>query len=149
MLCFLRLEQETPRAETIIADGETLWWYIPQKKRAYQYPFREFGKELMLLSDIFRGLTRVEDNFQVAMLLQNEQQGYKIELIPDPPWQEIDRIILTVTEDYDIQQVDIHNPLGTITRFKLENLAAREEFDENFFRFTAREGVQLVKEGIN
>ena len=38
---FLRLEQKTPQTEAIIADGETLWWYIPQKKQAHQYPFRK------------------------------------------------------------------------------------------------------------
>ncbi|MBW1705304.1 MAG: outer membrane lipoprotein carrier protein LolA [Deltaproteobacteria bacterium] len=144
---FLRLEQETPQAETIIANGETLWWYIPEKKRAHQYPFLEFGKELKLLSDIFRGLVRVEENFQIAMLMQEEQGAYGIELRPDPPWQEIDRIILTVTVGYDIRQVDIHNQLGSITRFKLEGLTAKEKFDENFFHFTFPEGVKLVKEG--
>jgi outer membrane lipoprotein-sorting protein len=144
---FLRLEQATPKAETIIADGETLWWYIPHKKQAHQYPFSEFGKELRLLSDIFRGLVRVEENFQVAMLMQEEQGAYKIELRPDPPWQEIDRIVLTVTDGYDIGQVDIHNQLGSITRFRLEGLAEREKFDKEFFRFTAPEGVKLVKEG--
>jgi outer membrane lipoprotein carrier protein len=143
---FLRLEQATPQAETIIADGETLWWYIPEKKQAHQYPFLKFGKELKLLSDIFRGLVRVEENFQVAMPMQEEQGEYKIELRPDPPWQEIDRIVLTVTGNYDIGQVDIHNQLGSITRFRLEGLAEREKFDENFFHFTAPEGVKLVKE---
>jgi outer membrane lipoprotein-sorting protein len=144
---FLRLEQETPRAETVIANGKTLWWYIPDKKRAHQYSFHEFGKELKLLSDIFRGLVRVEENFQVAMLMQEEEGGYKIELRPDPPWQEIDRIVLTVTCGYDIDQVDIHNQLGSITRFRLEGLAEREKFDKNFFHFTVPEGVKLVKEG--
>jgi outer membrane lipoprotein carrier protein len=143
---FLRLEQKTPQAETIIADGETLWWYIPEKKQAHQYPFLKFGKELKLLSDIFRGLVRVEENFQVAMLMQEGQGEYKIELRPDPPWQEIDRIVLTVTEGYDIDQVDIHNQLGSITRFRLEGLAERGQFDKEFFHFTAPEGVKLVKE---
>ncbi len=144
---FLRLEQKTPKAETIIANGETLWWYIPEKKQAHQYPFCEFGKELRLLSDIFRGLVRVEENFQVAMLMQKEEGSYKIELRPDPPWQEIDRIILTVTSSYDIRQVDIHNQLGSITRFRLKGLVEREKFDKNFFHFIVPEGVKLVKEG--
>ena len=144
---FLRLEQKTPQTETIIANGETLWWYIPEKKQAHQYPFCEFGKELRLLSDIFRGLVRVEKNFQVAMLMQEEQGTYGIELRPDPPWQEIDRIVLTVKSDYDIKQVDIHNQLGSITRFKLEGLTSKEKFDKEFFHFTAPEGVKLVKEG--
>ena len=144
---FLRLEQETPQPETIIADGKKLWWYIPAKRVAHEYPFQEFGKELRLLSDIFRGLVRVEENFQVAMLMQEKQEGYRIELRPDPPWQEIERIIIDVTNVYDIRQVDIHNQLGSVTRFKLDGLSAREKFDEDFFNFKVPEGVRLVDEG--
>ena len=28
--CFLKLEQKTPKQETVISDEETLWWYIPR-----------------------------------------------------------------------------------------------------------------------
>ncbi|MCP4669312.1 MAG: outer membrane lipoprotein carrier protein LolA [Deltaproteobacteria bacterium] len=142
----MRLEQKTPQRETIIADGETLWWYVPHKKSAHQYPFKEFGKELRLLSDIFRGLTRVEENFKVEMGAKSEQGEYQIQLTPDPPWQEINGIILTVTREYDIRVVNIHNQLGSITRFTLEGLTAKETFDKGFFRFALPEGVQLIDE---
>jgi outer membrane lipoprotein-sorting protein len=142
----LRLEQKTPQGETIIANGETLWWYIPEKKRAYQYPFGEFGKELRLLSDIFRGLTEAEENFEITMVGHNEQGEYLIELRPKTPWQEIDHFVLTVTKGYDVQGVDIHNQLGSITRFTLEGLAVIGKFDKNFFHFAAPEGVELIKE---
>lgn len=144
---FLRLEQETPDSETIIANENKLWWYIPRKKQAHEYSSREFGKELRLLSDIFRGLTRVEDNFQVLLLDHGEQTGYQIELRPDPPWQEVDHIILTVASGYEIRGVDIYNQLGGITRFKLDSFTVKEKFEKDFFRFVIPEGVRLMKEG--
>jgi outer membrane lipoprotein-sorting protein len=143
---FLKLEQSTPKIETLIANEETLWWYIPDKKRAYKYPSQEFGKELRLLSDIFRGLSQVTKNFQIRMSDQTEQGKYQIELIPDPPWQEIDRIVLTVTHTYDIRVVNIHNQLGTITRFTLEGLTVKDNFEKGFFEFILPEGVELVEE---
>jgi outer membrane lipoprotein-sorting protein len=143
---FLKLEQSTPKIETLIANEETLWWYIPDKKRAYKYPSQEFGKELRLLSDIFRGLSQVTKNFQIMMSDQTEQGKYQIELIPDPPWQEIDRIVLTVTHTYDIRVVNIHNQLGTITRFTLEGLTVKDNFEKGFFEFILPEGVELVEE---
>jgi outer membrane lipoprotein-sorting protein len=143
---FLKLEQSTPKIETLIANEETLWWYIPDKKRAYKYPSQEFGKELRLLSDIFRGLSQVTKNFQIRMSDQTEQGKYQIELIPDPPWQEIDRIVLTVTHAYDIRVVNIHNQLGTITRFTLEGLTVKDNFEKGFFEFILPEGVELVEE---
>jgi outer membrane lipoprotein carrier protein len=144
---FLRLEQERPKPETIIANKDTLWWYIPEKKCAYRYPANNFGKELRLLSDIFRGLAHVEDNFQVVLQGQGPSGGYEIELIPDPPWQEIERITVTATGQYEIRSIRIHNALGTITRFTLGVLSEKKDFEDGFFQFVAPEGVRLIIEG--
>ena len=142
----LRLEQEKPKAETIIANNDTLWWYIPDKKCAYRYPAKNFGKELQLLSDIFRGLSQVENSFQVLLQDQNKSGKYKLELIPDPPWQEINKINLAVTKKYEIQTVRIHNQLGSITVFKLGGLTEKEGFEKGFFQFIVPEGVRLIVE---
>ena len=144
--CRLRLEQESPRPETLITNGETIWWLIPDKKRAHCYPAQKFGKELSLLSDIFRGLTSVENGFKIAAIPHKVKNEFQIELRPDPPWQEISRIVLTVGNGYEIQVIEIHNQLGGITRFKIENPAVTETFKDNFFLFMLPDGVQLVKE---
>jgi outer membrane lipoprotein carrier protein len=143
----MRLEQKTPKPETLVTDGTTLWWYVPDKKRVYKYPAKEFGKELRLLSDIFRGLSRVEKSFKVAMAKDSGKTGYRIHLSPDPPWQEVDRITLTASPQYYIQQVDIRNRLGGLTRFKLGVLTVKQTFDKEFFRFSAPKGVQVVEQG--
>lgn len=145
---FLRLEQLSPKPESIITNGNTLWWYIPDKRRAYQYPSKDFGKELRLLSDIFRGLSQVEETFQVVLLGRNKGGEYQIQLSPDPPWQEINRIVLIVTKGHHIRVVEIHNQLGGITRFTLKDLSPKKDFDAGFFHFVVPEGVKLVKEGI-
>jgi outer membrane lipoprotein-sorting protein len=145
---FLRLEQEKPRPETLIANKDTLWWIIPEKKCAYQYPADDFGKELRLLSDIFRGLSHVEDSFQVVLQQEEGASGrYEIELIPDPPWEEIDRITVSADQAYTIHAIQIHNTLGTVTRFTLGSLSEKEDFEEGFFRFEAPEGMEVIVEG--
>ncbi|MBW1733759.1 MAG: outer membrane lipoprotein carrier protein LolA [Deltaproteobacteria bacterium] len=140
----LRLEQKKPKVEIIIANKDTLWWYIPEKKRAYRYEAREFGRELRLLSNIFRGLSRVEESFQVLLQGRNKSGKYEMELIPDPPWQEINRITLTVTEGHEIRTVRIHNQMGSITLFRLGPFTEKKEFEKGFFRFTPPEGVRLI-----
>jgi outer membrane lipoprotein-sorting protein len=142
----LRLEQETPKPEVIISDGDAFWWYIPHKKQAYQSRSREFGRELRLLSNIFRGLMDVEETFKVTMLCRNEQGEYQIELRPDPPWEQIDRIVIAVTSGYEIRVVNNHNQLGTITRFTLEGLTKKEVFERDFFKFVVPEGVQILQD---
>ena len=52
---FLRLEQENPRPETVITDGEALWWYIPEKNQVHRYSAKDFGKELELHDSSFMG----------------------------------------------------------------------------------------------
>ena len=142
----LRLEQEKPKAETIIANNDTLWWYIPDKKCVYRYPAKDFGKELRLLSDIFRGLSQVENSFQVLLQDRNKSEGYEIQLIPDPPWQEINKINLAVTKKHEIQTVRIYNQLGSITVFKLGDFTEKEGFEKGFFQFIVPEGVRLIAE---
>jgi outer membrane lipoprotein-sorting protein len=34
---FLKIAQEEPRTETVVADGKTLWWHVPEENRAYRY----------------------------------------------------------------------------------------------------------------
>lgn len=143
---FLKLEQETPKLEFVISNEETLWWYIPQKKTAYKYSAKEFGKELRLLSDIFRGLINVEERFQVSMLESNTLGEHQIELVPAPPWQNIDRIILTVTKKHDIRLIGIHYQLGATTIFTLNDATEKINFEKDFFNFTIPKGVLLVED---
>jgi outer membrane lipoprotein-sorting protein len=143
---FLRLDQEKPDPEKIIADGNILWWYIPQKKEAHRYRAEDFGKELKLLSDIFRGLADVRDSFQVRLEKKYENGDHEIVLIPDPPWQEINSISLTVDPHNDIRSVRIFNALGSVTRFNLGDFSLEKTFEKGFFHFVAPPDVKVVSE---
>ncbi len=143
---FLRLDQEKPSAERIIANDSTLWWYIPQKKEAHRYKTKDFGRELRLLSDIFRGLAEVNDSFRVALKEKDEESNDQIVLVPDPPWQEIDRIALTVSPDHEIRCVRIFNTLGSVTRFNLGQFTLGKTFEKGFFEFVAPPGVRVISE---
>jgi len=146
---FLRLDQEMPASEIIIANDDILWWYIPDKKEAHRYRAKDFGRELRLLSNIFRGLAEVKDSFKVQLQEKDEKGDYKIVLVPDPPWQEIDRIILTVSPEYEIRSVRIFNALGSVTRFNLGDFELEKTFEKGFFEFVAPPGVNVVVEGKN
>jgi len=147
---FLRLEQETPKQESVFYNEETLWWYIPYQKRAYKYSAQEFGKELRLLNDIFRGLIRVDDRFHVSLRNPNDLGEYQIELVPQPVWQNIDRVILTLTHENTIRIVSIKYQLGATTIFTLNTMIEKDDFENNFFNFTVPEGVLVVEEkGVN
>lgn len=144
---FLRVQQDTPKPEAIISDGDTLWWYVPHKNQVYRYPSHQLGKEIQLLNDIFQGLRGVEESFDVMLMETDEEAGYQLRLIPNPPWAEIQHIMLSVSrEDYTIRKVETHNQIGGITRFILGDLSVKEEFPEDFFRFVAPEGVKVIQQ---
>ncbi len=143
---FLRLDQEKPAPEKLIANGNTLWWYVPKKQEAHRYQAKDFGKELRLLSDIFRGLSDVKDSFKVSLGGKTEKGDYELVMVPDPPWREIDRIALTVSPDYDIRTVRIFNALGSVTKFNLGDFSLKKTFEKGFFEFTAPPGVTVIEE---
>ena len=144
---FLRLEQKTPTRETVLTDGTVMWWYVPEKREANKYDARKFGKELGLLTDIFRGLVRVGERFDVTRLPETAPDAIRLQLTPVPAWKEIDRIVITLTPGHDIRVVEIHNLLGTVTRFTLDRFHEMDTFDNGFFEFSAPEGTKVVEHG--
>jgi outer membrane lipoprotein-sorting protein len=143
----LKIVQESPRREIVIGDGETLWWYIPEKQEAHRYQARSMGQELQALSDVFRGLRGVEESFEVIWEGHTEKGDRRIRLVPDPPWSQTDAVVLEVTEGCRLRVVEIHNPVGNVTRFTLGPLEELEGFEEGFFSFSPPEGVRVIEEG--
>lgn len=141
----LKLEQESPREEVIVTNGQILWWYIPAEKRVYRYPRSQFGEELTVLSDIFRGLSKVKEDFRVEIQSDGPDCDSLVKLTPDPPWREIEKIILGLSEHHDIQIVEIHNQIGGKTRFMLGETHERNDFEEGFFEFKVPQGVRVIK----
>ena len=143
---YLKVEQKTPKTEYVISDGKVLWWYIPEKALAYRYPSKKLGKELQVLSDTFQGLKHAEENFKITMK-EIEGKGYLLNLIPDPPWQQVEHIGLLVDpKEYRIRMIAIYNYVGGITRFMLEKLSVRYDFNENSFQFLPPDGVKVLEE---
>ncbi len=144
---FLRVQQDTPKPETIISDGNTLWWYVPHKNQVYRYPSHQVGKEIQLLNDIFQGLRAVEESFDVMLMEMDDKGNHQLKLIPNPPWAEIHHIMLSLSQgDYTIHKVEIHNQIGGITRFILGDLSVKKKFPEGFFRFVVPDGVKIIQQ---
>ncbi len=143
---FLRLEQKSPRAETIVYDEETLWWHIADQNRVYKCSTKEFGREMSLLSELFQGLVRVKDRFKATPLNTGNPQSHQIELMPVTPWQNMDYIVLTVNHDYQIKELAIHYLMGSVTIFTLTDIREMKDFKPHFFRFEIPKDAFLIEE---
>ncbi|MBN1832880.1 MAG: outer membrane lipoprotein carrier protein LolA [Deltaproteobacteria bacterium] len=141
---FVKIQQETPKPETMYTDGPVLWYYVPDKNEAYRYPSPDF---VQLLSDIFQGLRDVEERFDIVLFDMNEEERYELKLSPDPPWPNIQYLELTVSSVvYTIQKVEIYDSAGGLTRFILGEPHVEDSFPEDFFRFDVPENVNIIEE---
>jgi outer membrane lipoprotein carrier protein len=144
---YMRMEQEKPEPETLLSDGERIWWHVPAKNLVQVYPFQRSGKEFLLLSDVLRGLSDVGERFTTSLLPSQGNNGnLLLELKPEPPWEEIERIVLEVTKDNRIAVVLIHNRLGGITRFELGEAHSTKDLPQSLFQFTPPPGCKVVEE---
>ena len=102
---------------------------------------------MRLLSDIFHGLKQVGDNFDVVQSELADEDKYQLQLFPNPPWQDIEHINLTVSaKSFNILEVEIYNYLGGITKFTLGEPVVNDHLNEDFFRFSPPKGVDVVEE---
>jgi outer membrane lipoprotein carrier protein len=144
---FIKLHQEKPSLETITVNGETLWWHIPKEMKVYKYPAGKLGKELMLLSDILRGLSGVEESFDIALVDLSDKKKHQLELFPNPPWQEVEHINIIISKESNhIRVVEVFNYLGGMTRFILGNYKERDNLNKKFFIFDVPKGVEVIEE---
>jgi len=145
--CFLRLEQSSPQEELLLTNGQTLWWYIPGKKEAYKYPADTFGKELRLLGDVLQGLKDARNNFTIRYTDSPEAATHQLTLRPDPPWKDIDHLELIIgRDDFVIEQLDIVNTIGGLTRFMFSNIKKELPLQQELFSFSAPPGTRLIVE---
>jgi outer membrane lipoprotein-sorting protein len=144
---YLAIRQATPGSETITTDGETIWYFIPAKNTVYEYPADKWGKEVRLLSEIFSGLSKAGDSFDVTQPDPGDNKEYHLKLVPDPPWEEVEHIDLLVDRSrFNIRVVEIHDLLGDVTRFTLGELLIRKDLKKEDFIFKAPAGVKVNKE---
>jgi outer membrane lipoprotein-sorting protein len=143
---FIRMEQEKPTHEILVSDGVSLLWYVPDKKTLYQYPAEKFGRELSVFKDLFRGLDTAEKKFHTALMTPADPKDFLLKLTPDPPWDQIDYLVVALSRTLDIKTLEIHNLLGSVTRFSLTDVKPTDPFQKDFFKLRVPDDTQIIRE---
>jgi len=124
----LRLEQDSPRRELIIAGGGVAWWVRPQRKRADLYPLDRFTGGLVSLLDALGGLSRLDRDFKVSLAapeMAAEAPAGSLVLSLEPRYQRADlkRLVLWLgPRDLLLRGFAIYNLVGDVTIYRLERV---------------------------
>jgi outer membrane lipoprotein-sorting protein len=143
----LELRQTTPGKESLMTDGETIWYYVEAKKTVNEYSAAKAGKVIKLLSDLFGGLSKVKDNFDITQPDLSDTKEYHLKLVPNPAWEEVEHIDLLVARDnFNLHVIEIHDLLGNVTKFTLDEMTIRKNLKKEDFIFKVPAGVKTIKD---
>ena len=141
----LRVEQQKPRKETLLTDGKSLWWIIPEEKKVYQYSSDQFGKELQIITDLWEAPSRLKKQFDITLLNTDQQGRYVLEMVPGSTIEQASKIRIHVSRDYSLNLLEMINPVGTTTIFYFHSIRP-EHLAKESFGFTIPEGFTVVHE---
>ena len=142
---YLKVMQESPGEELLIASDNEVVWYIAEKNEAHLYSKDKFGKEFGLLMSLFAGVEEAFDKFIINIIEPRDGKSV-LELIPDPPWQEVSKVEIYISDDRKISSIRIYNHLDTLTYFDLEEFTPEVSLNDNFFSFIPPPGTLIITE---
>ena len=141
----LKVVQESPGNELLVANNENIVWYIAEKNEAHIYNKEKFGKEFDLLIDLFTGFEEAFGNFVISELEPRDGNAV-LELVPNPSWQEVAKVEIYISGSRRISSIRIYNHLDTLTYFNLEEFRDEEGLANDFFSFIPPSGVNIIIE---
>ena len=139
----LKVEQDKPRKEILLTDGQSLCWIIPEEKKVYQYSPKQFGQELRIITDLWESPSRLRSRFHIT-IVKNEKRGrFVLKMVPLHPWDQVDRILVHVSTDFALNVLEMISPLGTTTTFYFDAIKPAQ-LTRKSFRFVVPEGFTVV-----
>jgi outer membrane lipoprotein-sorting protein len=80
----LRLEQASPRAEEMLTNGETAWWYVPADKAVHVYKDVDISGEFYPLTTFFDGLDELKKYFKISSAPENASRDGEFGFVLTP-----------------------------------------------------------------
>ncbi|RTE87179.1 MULTISPECIES: outer membrane lipoprotein chaperone LolA [Gammaproteobacteria] len=128
----LRWETLSPEPSTLVADGETLWYYDPfieQVSLFDQQQMTESNALLVLLetSAELEGMRVTRDNLEWSIQGEDESQSLRMNFSPDGV----------------LQGLHIQTGMNQFSVITFTNLQVNDSVDSNIFEFQIPEGVMV------
>jgi outer membrane lipoprotein carrier protein len=143
----LRLEQQKPRPEQLISNGEKVWWYIPAEKTVQIFTLKDHGQQVKPITDFFSGLGGLEKHFNVKLdkTVPEEAPFYALLLAPKNPQPDLNQITLRLSKETLLPlEFTFFNLLGDGTRFRFSQVQTGVKIPGAAFQFTPPKGTQVI-----
>lgn len=144
----MRWDYESPERQLIIADGKSLYYYVPADK---QVIVESLDKIMNSRSPalFLAGNKRLEELFSIR-LVSPENKGrinsVEIRLEPKEKSLQVMRIILrTDAEDFTIVSFSLFDWLGNRTDIEFLDMKVNGDIDEKLFTFKRPKGVERIE----
>jgi len=141
----MRWEFTEDERQTIVADGETLWFYRPDEGQVFKTPFTRAFRSTTPIS-FLTGVGEISEDF-TANLDGESADGelHYLMLIPKNADSDVGRLRLFVTKDTaDIHGAEIHDPLGNVSTLRFSKVRRNVGLADSRFVFVVPEDVDII-----
>lgn len=148
----LLLEQSSPKPETLVTNGRTVWWHLPAEKLVYRYRDIDVAGQLKPLMSFLGGLDSLNADFLVSPAPADParpgQQG--LALVPKRGAEGgVDRLIVWCDENFSLTGFRLASVTGETTDFYLTGLAENPRLENSRFSFKIPRGTEVIEEDGN
>lgn len=139
----LRVEITEGDAQTVVADGDTLWLYQPAENQVLKAPFKAAFRSSTPIS-FLSGVGRIADDFE-AKLDGEEGETLYLLLTAKQGGGDVGKLRLRVArQTYEIQGAEVHDALGNINRLRFSDIQPNRDLPDSRFVFAVPDGVDVI-----
>ena len=147
----MRWNYYSPTKDTIVSDGNNLWYYIEQENQVLESNLKDLNGGDTSSTTLLSGLGKIKELFKVKLIndpaLQSKN-GHLLELIPiDVDEDEIkNKILINVNKSNSlVNTIYLFDPFGNQTKVSLIKTEVNKKISNKTFEFKTPKGAEIVK----
>ena len=147
----MRWNYYSPTKDTIVSDGNNLWYYIEQENQVLESSLKDLNGGDTTSTTLLSGLGKIKELFTVRLITDPALQtksGYLLELIPkDVDEDEIkNKVLISVNKsDSLVNTIYLFDPFGNQTKVSLLKTQVNKKISDKIFNFKTPKGAEIVK----
>lgn len=148
----LMLEQTSPKPETLVTDGRTVWWHLPAEKLVYRYRDIDVAGQLKPLMSFLGGLDSLNAEFRVSPAPADSSRPgqHGLALVPKRGAEDgVDKLIVWCDDSFALTGFRMASVTGETTDFYLTGLTENPRLSNSRFSFKIPKGTQVIEEDGN